>query len=143
MVTYQMSPTTDYWTNRDPIYSTPRIHYNELARLYKQYIAILLHCRTRRLSFHMRNIRFFASLQIPVYRRTTIPRVQVSREMSGTNNSQVVQETPWHAAYPAPKSEAVGISQSELLAMMENGKEPGKDFILVDLRRNDHTVRQK
>jgi hypothetical protein len=89
----------------------------------------------------MRNIRFFASIRIPAYHRTTIPKIQLSRNMSSTNNSHIVKEAPWHAAYPAPKSEAVGISQSELLAMMEDGKEPGKDFILVDLRRNDHAVR--
>ncbi|KEQ57859.1 uncharacterized protein M437DRAFT_60783, partial [Aureobasidium melanogenum CBS 110374] len=47
-------------------------------------------------------------------------------------------EAPWHAAYPAPKSKAVGISQFDLLVMLEEGKEPGKDFVLVDLRRNDH-----
>lgn len=57
------------------------------------------------------------------------------------NDSKVAPEAPWHAAYPAPKSEAVGISQSDLLAMFEDGKEPGKDFIVVDLRRNDHAVR--
>jgi hypothetical protein len=91
----------------------------------------------------MRNIRFFASLQIPAYRRTTILKIQTFRKMSSTKNDQVVQEAPWHAAYPAPKSVAVGISQSDLLAMMEDGKEPGKDFILVDLRRNDHAVRSQ
>jgi hypothetical protein len=91
----------------------------------------------------MRKIRFFASLQIPAYRRTTIPKIQTFRNMSSANNSHIVQEAPWHAEYPAPKSDAVGIPQCELLAMMEDGKEPGKDFILVDLRRNDHTVRHK
>lgn len=59
------------------------------------------------------------------------------------NSNQTSSEVPWHTAYPAPKSEAVGISQSDFLAMLENGKQPGKDFILVDLRRNDHAVRQK
>ena len=91
----------------------------------------------------MRNIRFFASLQIPAYRRTTILKIQTFRKMSSTKNDQVVQEAPWHAAYPAPKSVAVGIFQFEIVAMLKNGKEPGKDFILVDLRRNDHAVRQK
>jgi len=56
-------------------------------------------------------------------------------------DNQAAAEAPWQAAYPAPKSKAVGISQSDLLAMLEDGKEPGKDFILVDLRRIDHAVR--
>lgn len=63
--------------------------------------------------------------------------------MSSTNENQVAPEVPWHALYPAPRSEAVGISQSDLLAMMQDGQEPGKDFILVDLRRNDHAVGDK
>ncbi|KAH0349672.1 hypothetical protein KCU83_g5324, partial [Aureobasidium melanogenum] len=58
--------------------------------------------------------------------------------MNSIKNNEAGQEAPWHEAYPAPKSEAAGISQSELLAMLEEGKEPGKDFVLVDLRRNDH-----
>lgn len=56
------------------------------------------------------------------------------------NNNEAQHEASWYEAYPAPKSEAVGISQSELLAMLEDGKEAGKDFVLVDLRRNDHAV---
>jgi arsenical-resistance protein 2 len=63
--------------------------------------------------------------------------------MSGMNQNQIAHEAPWHAAYPAPRSEAVGIFQSDLLAMMEEGQEPGKDFILIDLRRNDHEVRNE
>jgi hypothetical protein len=55
--------------------------------------------------------------------------------MSGTNQNQIAQEAPWYAAYPAPRSEAVGISQSDLLAMMEEGQEPGK--------RKDHEVRNE
>lgn len=56
-------------------------------------------------------------------------------------DNKTASEAPWHAAYPAPNSEAIGISQSDLLSMLEDGQEPGKDFILVDLRRNDHAVR--
>jgi hypothetical protein len=75
-------------------------------------------------------------------RITTVPRTLSIRSMSNTKEHQMTHEAPWHAAYPTPKSEAVGISQSDLLAMLEDGKEPGKDFVLVDLRRNDHAVRE-
>ncbi|CAD0100643.1 unnamed protein product, partial [Aureobasidium mustum] len=64
--------------------------------------------------------------------------ISFSRAMASMNNNEAQQEAPWYEAYPAPKSEAAGISQSELLAMLEDGKEAGKDFVLVDLRRNDH-----
>ncbi|KXX77807.1 Arsenical-resistance protein 2 [Madurella mycetomatis] len=44
---------------------------------------------------------------------------------------------PWHAAYPAPKSEATTISREEVLAMLKATPLGSRDFILVDLRRND------
>lgn len=88
----------------------------------------------------MRNISFFTPFRIP-YPITPHSIASVSRTMSSMQDNQTAPEAPWHAAYPAPKSEAVGIFQSDLLAMLEDGKEPGKDYILVDLRRNDHAVR--
>ncbi|KAK3936353.1 Rhodanese-like domain-containing protein [Diplogelasinospora grovesii] len=44
---------------------------------------------------------------------------------------------PWYAAYPAPKSEAATMPREEVLVMLKEQR-PGKDFVLVDLRRNDH-----
>jgi hypothetical protein len=49
-------------------------------------------------------------------------------------------ETPWHAAFPAPKSVAPSISREEFLQWIREGKQAGKDFVLVDLRRNDYEV---
>jgi hypothetical protein len=93
----------------------------------------------------MRIIRFLVpDISITPCRKiriTTVPTTLSIRYMSNTKESQVAHEAPWHAAYPAPKSEAIGISQSDLLAMLEDGKQPGKDFVLVDLRRNDYAVR--
>ncbi len=52
-------------------------------------------------------------------------------------------EPPWHAAYPPPKhAEPSTISRAEVLKFFQEGKKVGKDFILVDLRRNDHEVRK-
>ncbi|KAK3933880.1 arsenical-resistance protein 2 [Diplogelasinospora grovesii] len=48
--------------------------------------------------------------------------------------------TPWCAAYAAPKPEAATIPREEVLVMLKE-RRPGKDFVLVDLRRNDHEVR--
>ncbi|KAE8351244.1 Rhodanese-like domain-containing protein [Aspergillus coremiiformis] len=45
--------------------------------------------------------------------------------------------TPWHAVYPAPKAIAATLSRQELLQWFRQGKRPGKDFVLVDLRRID------
>ncbi|KAI9882353.1 MAG: hypothetical protein M1823_005896 [Watsoniomyces obsoletus] len=46
---------------------------------------------------------------------------------------------PWHAAYPAPSNpDPPSITAAELLERMQQGQQPGKDFVLVDLRRNDH-----
>lgn len=49
-------------------------------------------------------------------------------------------EAPWHAAFPAPKSVAPSISREEFLQWIREGKQAGKDFVLVDLRRNDYEV---
>jgi hypothetical protein len=50
-------------------------------------------------------------------------------------------ELPWHAAYPAPRGAALSISREELLQWIREGKQAGKDFLLVDLRRTDYEVR--
>ena len=50
-------------------------------------------------------------------------------------------EAQWYDGYPAVKSLDVPLlSCSDLLGMMNSGASPGQDFILVDLRRNDHMV---
>lgn len=51
------------------------------------------------------------------------------------------EKQPWHAAYPAPTSTAVYLPQATALEWMESGEKiVGRDFVLVDLRRNDHEV---
>jgi arsenical-resistance protein 2 len=51
-------------------------------------------------------------------------------------------ETPWFAAYPTSRDQCpASISRSELLKLFRDGKEAGKDFALVDLRRTDFDVR--
>lgn len=50
------------------------------------------------------------------------------------------KNAPWYAAYPEARSSPATITRSDLLDMIETGKRPGVDFILVDLRRTDHEV---
>ncbi|KAK0629524.1 Rhodanese-like domain-containing protein [Bombardia bombarda] len=64
--------------------------------------------------------------------------------MAPTDEPKNEPQFPWHAAYPAPKSEAVTISREEVLQMMKRSSGKGQDeqgakmdFVLVDLRRND------
>jgi len=52
----------------------------------------------------------------------------------------IPRNTPWHAAYPAPKSEVNSLPRQELLRWLKEGKQAGKDFVLVDVRRNDFEV---
>ncbi|KAH7112566.1 arsenate reductase [Dendryphion nanum] len=48
--------------------------------------------------------------------------------------------THWHDAYPKPSTKTPPtISRQTLLGWITHGKEPGRDFIVVDLRRSDHT----
>ena len=50
-------------------------------------------------------------------------------------------EAQWYDRYPAVKSQDVPVlSGSDFLRMISSGASPGQDFILVDLRRNDHVV---
>lgn len=48
---------------------------------------------------------------------------------------------PWYAVYPAPRNSPATILREEVLDMMKaGGVAAGKDYLLVDLRRNDHEV---
>jgi len=50
------------------------------------------------------------------------------------------KDAPWYAAYPEAKSTATTMTRYDLLDMMNKGKKPGEDYLLVDLRRVDHEV---
>lgn len=51
------------------------------------------------------------------------------------------QESAWYDAYPKPRNQSPAVvSRQELLQWLQNGKMPGGDFLLVDLRRTDHEV---
>jgi arsenical-resistance protein 2 len=56
----------------------------------------------------------------------------------------MAQETAWHEAYPKPRNQSPAVvSREELLQWLQDGKKPGVEFLLVDLRRVDHEVRKK
>ncbi|KAK3307857.1 Rhodanese-like domain-containing protein [Chaetomium strumarium] len=57
--------------------------------------------------------------------------------MATADASKAASEAPWYAAYPAPKSEVATISREEVLEMLKTTPLEKRDFILVDLRRND------
>lgn len=59
--------------------------------------------------------------------------------MAGLNTSTPA-EAPWYAAYPPPRTTAASLSRGKLLQWLQNKKQPGRDFILVDLRRTDFEV---
>jgi arsenical-resistance protein 2 len=47
----------------------------------------------------------------------------------------------WYEAYPVARTQpAPSIQRSRLLELLKQGQVPGKDFILVDLRRTDFEV---
>ena len=48
-------------------------------------------------------------------------------------------EVPWHSVYPAPRnSSPKAINRDDLRQWLDEESLPGKDFVLVDLRRADH-----
>lgn len=46
----------------------------------------------------------------------------------------------WWDAYPAPVSSVGSLECGEVADLIRNAELGGKDFIVVDVRRNDHTV---
>ncbi|KAL2820879.1 Rhodanese-like domain-containing protein [Aspergillus cavernicola] len=45
---------------------------------------------------------------------------------------------PWHASYPSPKTtNPASLPRETILHWLKQGKIPGVDFLLVDLRRTD------
>ncbi len=58
------------------------------------------------------------------------------------DRAKATTEPSWHAAYPAPrKGDPASITRTQLLHCLDAGQQPGKDFLLVDLRRTDFEVR--
>jgi hypothetical protein len=50
-------------------------------------------------------------------------------------------ELPWYEAYPQPSTKTPAqVSRDEVLAWLKEGQRPGKDFLVVDVRKLDHTV---
>lgn len=51
-------------------------------------------------------------------------------------------DSPWDPNYPIAKNQTPStISRDQVLTMLRQGQKPGKDFLLIDLRQADHTVR--
>jgi hypothetical protein len=49
--------------------------------------------------------------------------------------------SPWYAAYPTPRKPPATICREDVLDMIkESAKTSNRDYILVDLRRNDYEV---
>lgn len=64
---------------------------------------------------------------------------QAAAPTTTDNNNNSTPPSPWHAAYPAPSTlDPPTLTRTEVLQRFQQGKRPGKDFILVDLRRMDH-----
>lgn len=63
--------------------------------------------------------------------------------MSTAPKETETEAAPWYAAYPEPQSDLMNISRAEVLEMLKGstGETAGKDFVLVDLRRDDCKVR--
>lgn len=72
-----------------------------------------------------------------------VPPVRPFRKdslMSASSMDQTKDTLPWYAAFPEVISTPVSISRYEVLNLMHERAVPGRDYLLVDLRRNDHKV---
>ncbi|KAF9774791.1 hypothetical protein IL306_007175 [Fusarium sp. DS 682] len=55
------------------------------------------------------------------------------------DSQQQASTAPWHAVYPAPEHQPGGLTRDEVLKLMkEVSSVTEQDFVLIDLRRNDH-----
>jgi arsenical-resistance protein 2 len=57
------------------------------------------------------------------------------------SQQQASTAAPWHAAYPAPERQPGSLTREEVLKLIKEVSSVAKqDFVLIDLRRNDHEV---
>jgi arsenical-resistance protein 2 len=61
--------------------------------------------------------------------------------MATTSQPGKSNVAPWYEAYPEPSTKLPEqLSRDELLDWMHHGKQAGKDFLVIDVRKLDHTV---
>ena len=48
--------------------------------------------------------------------------------------------SPWHAIFPTPKAQLPSITPEALAELIRSDRVPGKDYIVVDVRRTDFEV---
>jgi arsenical-resistance protein 2 len=61
--------------------------------------------------------------------------------MTTNSESGKSNPAPWYEAYPQPSTKSPEqLSRDELLDWIHHGKQAGKDFLVVDVRKLDHTV---
>ena len=83
-------------------------------------------------------------LMSPEHLRTMIfqvARVFHKRFRTMATASVTDSPPPWHAAYPAPRNTPATIRREDVLDMIKQSAETSsRDYILIDLRRNDYEV---
>lgn len=75
---------------------------------------------------------------VSVNRDLLLSTTMATSNLASTN--KLSAERPWHADYPTPKTAAASLPRQNLLQWFREGKQAGKDFVLVDLRRADFEV---
>ncbi|KAF4890393.1 hypothetical protein CGCF415_v010020 [Colletotrichum fructicola] len=61
--------------------------------------------------------------------------------MAEAAGATATETPPWWAAFPAPKAKSLEVEADEVMALLEaraaDGQDRARDFLLVDVRRND------
>ncbi|KAF4806878.1 hypothetical protein CGCSCA5_v013951 [Colletotrichum siamense] len=61
--------------------------------------------------------------------------------MAEAAGATATETPPWWAAFPAPKAKSLEVEADEVMALLEaraaDGRDSPRDFLLVDVRRND------
>lgn len=84
----------------------------------------------------------FGRVLPPLFKKTGIKPFSAIRHLTRNMADPAPAPAPWYAGFPEPKTSPVAtIPREEVLGILKNEDlVPGKDYVLVDLRRNDFEV---
>lgn len=70
----------------------------------------------------------------------SVCRCQIDRRAASKMTS-IPLDSPWDPNYPiAQNQNPASLTRQDILSMLSSGQKPGEDFMLIDLRREDHIV---
>ena len=128
-------PTLLFWATGERVQSN---HLGDKAKLPSTRF-----CSCSQLSYRSAwSIRTLTSPSFLYWLPSSLRSLHLLSTHLSASSAAMSGKSAWYDAYPPPQhTSPSAITRNDLLALLQSGKRPGKDFLLVDLRRNDHEVR--